>query len=65
MAGWHGGNMNAMFKMHKDFIPAPDARRFNISNFDPMHLARLETSLDIFLEAGGVESTYKKTHQIL
>ena len=45
MRGWHGNNRQTQFLMRHEYEPERDARRFQISNFDPGQCARVEASL--------------------
>lgn len=56
MRGWHGNSRATQFLMKPSYEPEADARRFQISNYDPGQVARVEGGLELFHKAGGMSS---------
>lgn len=56
MQGWYGNKRSTQFLMREEFDAEEDARKYQISNFDPMQTARIRASLEIFKKAGGIEN---------
>src|SRR5881392_2215711 len=56
LAGWFGNDPNTRFRMHlePEFIPAPSADGWQVSNPPILAMAPLRASLAIFEEAGGM-----------
>ncbi|CDW90992.1 kynureninase [Stylonychia lemnae] len=55
LRGWHGNSRQTQFLMRPNYEPEQDARRFQISNYDPSQAARIESSLTLFQKAGGMQ----------
>ena len=47
-----------MFELKDSFESDEDAQKYQISTFDPIQMAKVEASLDIYNEAGGIEVIY-------
>jgi kynureninase len=56
LRGWYGNSRKSQFLMLPQYEPEIDARKFQISNFDPGQVARVEAGLDLFHKAGGIHS---------
>ena len=52
LAGWWGESAEQRFRMQREFLPAPGARGWQISNPSLLALAPLRASLELFREAG-------------
>lgn len=48
LRGWHGNSRKTQFLMDPNFDPEKDARRYQISNYDPGSMTRIDASLDLF-----------------
>lgn len=46
--------------MRPDYEPETDARKFQISNYDPGQVARVEAGLNLFHKAGGMVPIRKR-----
>lgn len=46
--------------MRPNYEPEVDARRFQISNYDPGQVARVEAGLNLFQKAGGIKAVRER-----
>eukprot|EP00347_Sterkiella_histriomuscorum_P012227 403369408 len=60
MRGWHGNSRKTQFLMRADYEPESDARKFQISNYDPGQVTRVEAGLSLFHKAGGMEKVRER-----
>ncbi|HEX7251266.1 MAG TPA: kynureninase [Thermoanaerobaculia bacterium] len=61
LAGWWGHDKNARFRMEPGFRPIPGAEGWQLSNPPILSLAAIRASLDVFMEAGGMEPLREKS----
>jgi len=59
LAGWWGNDPASRFTMPKEFVPAPSADAWQLSNAPVLPMAALRASLDLFDEAGMEKLTEK------
>ena len=64
LQGWHGNKRSTQFLMREEFEAEEDARKYQISNFDPMQAARIRSSLELFKKAGGIEKVRERNNQM-
>lgn len=64
MRGWHGNSRTTQFLMKPDYEPEGDARKFQISNYDPGQVARVEAGLNLFHKAGGMKAVRKRNVEL-
>lgn len=64
LRGWHGNSRSTQFLMQPNFEPEQDARKFQISNFDPGQAARVEAGLQLFHKAGGIHPIRERNVQL-
>lgn len=60
-AGWWGHRKDDRFKMEHHFVASPGASGYMLSNPPVLECAVVRASLELFLEAGGVESLRTKS----
>jgi kynureninase len=61
LAGWWGHDKESRFRMEPGFRPIPGAEGWQLSNPPILALAAIRASLDVFLEAGGMEPLREKS----
>jgi kynureninase len=61
LAGWWGHDKQARFRMEAGFRPIPGAEGWQLSNPPILSLAAIRASLDVFMEAGGMEPLREKS----
>jgi kynureninase len=61
LAGWWGHDKDSRFRMEPGFRPIPGAEGWQLSNPPILSLAAIRASLDVFLEAGGMEPLREKS----
>jgi kynureninase len=61
LAGWWGHDKESRFRMEPGFRPIPGAEGWQLSNPPILSLAAIRASLDVFMEAGGIEPLREKS----
>jgi len=61
LAGWWGHDKKSRFRMEPGFRPIPGAEGWQLSNPPILSLAAIRGSLDVFMEAGGMEPLREKS----
>jgi kynureninase len=61
LAGWWGHDKESRFRMESGFRPIPGAEGWQLSNPSILSLAAIRASLDVFMEAGGMEPLREKS----
>jgi kynureninase len=61
MAGWWGHDKSERFKMDRHYRAIPTAEGWQLSNAPVFSMAPLKASLDIFEEAGGIQTLRRKS----
>ncbi|HEY7574025.1 MAG TPA: kynureninase [Thermoanaerobaculia bacterium] len=61
LAGWWGHDKQSRFRMESGFRPIPGAEGWQLSNPPILSLAAIRASLDVFMEAGGMEPLREKS----
>jgi len=61
LAGWWGHDKKSRFRMEPGFQPIPGAEGWQLSNPPILSLAAIRASLDVFMEAGGMEPLREKS----
>jgi kynureninase len=61
LGGWWGYDKNTRFLMKKEFVPMKTAEGWQLSNAPVLSMAAHKASLDIFMEAGGMQPLRKKS----
>ncbi|MEO8431117.1 MAG: kynureninase [Acidobacteriota bacterium] len=61
LAGWWGHDKASRFRMEPGFRPIPGAEGWQLSNPPILSLAAIRASLDVFMEAGGMEPLREKS----
>jgi kynureninase len=60
LAGWWGHDKKSRFRMEPGFRPIPGAEGWQLSNPPILSLTAIRASLDVFMEAGGIEPLREK-----
>jgi kynureninase len=63
-AGWWGHDKATRFLMGPEFHPIPGAEGWQLSNPPILSLAAIRASLDVFMEAGGMEPLRRKSEAL-
>jgi kynureninase len=61
LAGWWGHDKKSRFRMEPGFRPIPGAEGWQLSNPPILSLAAIRASLDVFMDAGGMEPLREKS----
>ena len=61
LAGWWGHDKTSRFRMEPGFRAIPGAEGWQLSNPPILSLAAIRASLDVFMEAGGMEPLREKS----
>ena len=61
LAGWWGHDKESRFRMQPGFRALPGAEGWQLSNPPILSLAAIRASLDVFMEAGGMEPLREKS----
>jgi kynureninase len=61
LAGWWGHDKQSRFRMEPGFRPIPGAEGWQLSNPPILSLAAIRASLEVFMEAGGMEPLREKS----
>ena len=61
LAGWWGHDKESRFRMEPGFRPIPGAEGWQLSNPPILSLAAIRASLDVFMDAGGMEPLREKS----
>src|SRR4030095_6559322 len=61
LAGWWGHDKKSRFRLERGFRPIPGAEGWQLSNPPILSLAAIRASLDVFMEAGGMEPLREET----
>ncbi|MDQ6892350.1 MAG: kynureninase [Acidobacteriota bacterium] len=61
LAGWWGHDKESRFRMESGFRPIPGAEGWQLSNPSILSLAAIRASLEVFMEAGGMEPLREKS----
>jgi kynureninase len=61
LAGWWGHDKESRFRMEPGFRAIPGAEGWQLSNPPILSLAAIRASLDVFMEAGGMEPLREKS----
>ena len=61
LSGWWGHDKGSRFRMEPGFRPIPGAEGWQVSNPPILSLAAIRASLEIFMEAGGMEPLREKS----
>jgi kynureninase len=61
LAGWWGHDKASRFRMEPGFRPIPGAEGWQLSNPPILSLAAIRASLDVFMEAGGMQPLREKS----
>jgi kynureninase len=61
LAGWWGHDKASRFRMESGFRPIPGAEGWQLSNPPILSLAAIRASLEVFMEAGGMEPLREKS----
>ena len=61
LAGWWGHDKKSRFRMEAGFRAIPGAEGWQVSNPPILSLAAIRASLDVFMEAGGMEPLREKS----